>query len=243
MGFGFLLTGYVISFVLGVAQVYFFQDVVGGVLMLYGLYKLSPHQKNFFRAFCAALGYIVICTVRAVLLLFGKLEGGSMTATILGACVTAVTLVLHFFMIAGMYHLSLAVGLEKEPFRCRRSLSMIVTYYPMYIIASLFTPSLADAGETGAVIGNIITIVLVLFGAFVVLYNIYLIYCCFCSIVTPADARGEMPKSKFEWLNRYREKTNSLLDSAYAPQVKKKEVEEKEPKEPGFLRIKRKKKK
>ncbi len=236
MGFGYLLIGYIVAFLFSISNIYFFADVIGGVVMLIAFTKLGWHQKNFLRALWADMVYLLLCFARAVLMLLRVIESDSAPATAASVAILLSSLVLHVFLLAGIYHLAVKVEVEKEARRARRNLLLIFTYYPMVIILSLLSPWIPEKAAPW------LSLAVFLYGAFVVLSNTYLIYCCYCRIVVRGEEQKETPPSRFAWLNRWNEKADSLLDGAYRTMSKKKTEEPKE-QEAGYLRVKRKKKK
>lgn len=235
MGFGYLLIGYILAFAFSLSNGYYFLDVIGATVMLVGLLRLAPHGKNFLRALWADMAYLLISIARAVLLLLHRMpESGALP--ILFALLYAVgALALHFFLLAGIYYLAEQVELPKEMRHARRNLAMIFVYYCLHMIAYLLAPSLGDAG-------NILSLCILLFGIVVILLNVLLIHGCYCRICLAGQEKGERPRSRYEWLNRFRDKTDAMFDNAYLRKPKAKNTEvPPEPPEPGYLRVKRKK--
>ena len=62
MGFGILLFGYFTAFAFELINTYFFADIIGGLVMLYALGKLSEYNGKFK---AAAYGDMVFCAVAA----------------------------------------------------------------------------------------------------------------------------------------------------------------------------------
>jgi hypothetical protein len=222
--------------VFSVSNVYFFADVIGGVVMLLAFSKLGWYQKNFLRALWTDVVYMLLCLTRAVLSFFGMLESGSLWANVLSVAVMLASLLLHVFLLAGIYHLANQVELEKEPKRARRNLILILTYYPVYIIAFL------TAQIFGETFSHIASIILLIYGAAVIVLNALLIHSCYCRICESDTLTAPRKPSRFAWLDRWNEKADSLLEGAYGRRAAGAKTDG-EPAEPGRQRVKRKKKK
>lgn len=237
MGFGYLLIGYFMAFGFALANMYFFFDIIGGVLMLLGLSKLAPHGRNFCRAMWADMGYLLLCLARAVLLMLKVIEADGWIVTALGIGIAAASLVLQFFILAGIYFMARDVELTKEEDHAKRNILYVLLYYFGYIVAVLVLPYF------GAV-ANLISLALTVFGFAVIILNLILIHSCYCRICLRGQEDGARTPSRFAVVNRFNEKADALFDSAYLRPEKerKKPSNEEIPAEPGYLRVKRKKK-
>ena len=233
MGFGYLLIGYIFTFLFSLSNVYFFADIIGTILMMIGLSKLSWHGKNFLRAMQVDILLLVLCFARALLMIFRVITGEGILATVMTVAIAAAGLVLQFFIFAGIHYLAMDVELEKESRQAKRSILLVFTYYILYIAVLLVGPAL------GNTVGNIAALCIFLYGLIALLCNTVLIHSCYCRICLKGQEHGERTRSKYEWVNRWNEKTDSILDNAY---MRKKSPDEKS-EEPGYMRVKRKKNK
>lgn len=237
MGFGYLLIGYFVAFAFSLANVYFFFDIIGGAVMLIGLSKLAPHGTNFGRAMWLDIGYLLLCTVRVVLLMLGIVEPESVMVTVFGVAIAVITLLLQFFILAGIYYIAGLAELEKEQNRARRNILWVLGYHFLYIAAYFLTPYLG-------LIANFVSLAVTLFGFAVLFMNLFLIHSCYCLICLKGQEDGARPPSRFAWVNRFNEKADAIFDGAYLKPKKEKkssDAVQTEP-EPGYLRAKRKKK-
>jgi len=237
MGFGYLFVGYFMAFAFSLANVYFFFDIIGGALMLVGLSKLASHGKNFYRAMWADIGYIVLCLMRTVLLMLKVIGPEGVLTDVLGIGIAAASLVLQFFILAGIYFIARQVELEKEENHAKRNILCVLLYYLGHIAALLILPYLGTAA-------NLISLALLLFGFAVIIMNLILIHSCYCRICISGQESGERPPSRFAFVNRFHEKSDALSDKAYLRPAKERKTPSKDeiPAEPGYLRVKRKKK-
>ena len=232
MGFGYLLIGYIITFLFSLSNVYFFADIIGSVLMMIGLSKLAGHGKNFLRAMQVDIVFLLLCFTRALLMMLRVITGEGFLATALAVGIAAVGLVLQFFIFAGIHYLAMEVELEKEAARAKRSIFLVVTYYLFHMAVLLIGPAL------GNTVGNIAALCVVLYGLAAMLYSIFLLHSCYCRICLKGQEHGERTPSKHEWINRLNEKTDAVMDNAF---LRKKTPESDRAEEPGYLRVKRKK--
>lgn len=234
MGFGYLLIGYILAFAFSLSNVYFFADIIGALVMLIGLMRLAQHGTNFLRAAWADMAYLLICLVRAVLMMLRLLPTDGAGAAVFAVLIAVSALVLHFFLLAAIYYISEQLALEKESRRAKRNLALIFAYYFLYLIAFLLTPLLGTAG-------NILALCVTVFGLAVIVSNILLLHSCYCRICLKGQEKGERVKSRYEWLNRFREKTDAMFDGAFLRKPKQKTGGAEPTAEPGYLRVKRKK--
>jgi len=211
--------------------------------MLIGLSKLASFGRNFARAFWADMAYLLICLGRAVLLILKQITEGSVLHYVSAVLISLSALVLQFFILAGIFYISLQVELDKEAKAAKRNIGLIISYYILYVIVLLLAPYLGQAG-------NIAGLAVTVFGLAVIVLNGVLIHSCYCRICLKGQEHGERPPSKYAWVNRFNEKTDAMFDGAFLRQPKenkkKKSAENAEPEktpEPGYLRVKRKKNK
>ena len=236
MGFGYLLIGYFMAFAFSIANVYFFFDVIGGAVMLVGLSRLAPHGRNFLRAMWVDIAYTVLCLARVVLLLLGVLPTEGIAVTLIGIGIAGASLVLQFFILAGIFFLAGQVELEKEQNRAKRNILFTFLYYLAYIAVYFLTPYLG-------VIANFVSLAVTVFGFVVLFVNLLLIHSCYCRICLKGQEDGARAPSRFAFVNRFNEKADAVFDGAYLrPKKEKAPEDEKKPEEPGYLRVKRKKK-
>lgn len=234
MGFGYLLVGYILAFVFSLGKVYFFQDIIGALVMLMGLSQLAQYGKNFARATWVNIAYLLVSTVRALLMMLRLIRPESIWTTLFALLIPAVSLVLQFFLFAGIFYLAQQVELEREAQKAKGTLVRILSYYILHIIASLVTPHL------GVEIANIINLVITVYGLVVLIMNVAFLHTCYCRICLKGQESGERVPSKFEWVNRMNEKADKMLDGAFLRPEKEKKKPAETP-EPGYLRVKRKK--
>ena len=235
MGFGYLLIGYILTFAFSLSNGYYFLDVIGATVMLVGLLRLAQYGKNFLRALWADMAYLLISLSRAILLLMHLMPESGALPTAFSLMYALGALVLHFFLLAGIYYIAGQVELEKEKQHARRNIALMLVYYCLHMIACLIAPLLGNAG-------NILSLAILVLGIVVILLNVVLIHACYCRICLVGQEKGERPRSRYEWLNRFRDKTDAIFDNAYLRKPKESEKKaEPETPEPGYLRVKRKK--
>ena len=236
MGFGYLLVGYILAFIFTLGNVYFFQDIIGALVMLVGLSKLAMFQKNFLRAMWCDIIYLMVSTARALLMMFKIMQAEGILVTVFSVLTPLASLVMQFFLFAGIFYLAKEVEMEKESLRAKGSLMRILSYYGLHIIAVLITPFL------GNTVGNITGLLVMIFGLVMLIMNVSLIFSCYCGMCLKGEENGARTQSKYEWVNRFNDKTDKMFDGAFLRQPKEKKEKETVEAEPGYLRVKRKKK-
>ncbi len=237
MGFGYLLIGYIAAFAFSFSQAAIFFDIIGGAVMLVGLSKLALHGKNFFRAMCLDLAYILLCLGRTALFMLGIMKEGGILYYAFGIGIAIVSLLLQFFLLAAIYYIAEMVELDEEMGKARRNIKFTLLYYFAYVASFAAVPLL------GPFYSNIISRVVIVFGFVVLFLNAVLIHSCYCRICLKGQESGERPPSRFAWVNKLNDKADALFDSAYLRKKKEKnkEAPEEEELEPGYRRVKRKK--
>ena len=182
--------------------------------------------------------YIVLCLTRVSLALFRLVDAESWIHTALGIAVALVTLLLQFFILAGIYYIAGVAEAEKEQNSARRCILYILIYYFLYIALYVLAPVLG-------VIANFASLALMVFGFVVLFMHLALIYSCYCRICLEGQESGARPVSQYAFVNRFHEKWDKIFDGAYLRKKEEKPVTEAkaaEEQEPGYLRVKRKKK-
>ncbi len=240
MGFGYLLIGYIFAFAFSLANVYFFLDIIGASVMLVGLSKLAPHGKNFARAMLLDIVYLFLCLIRTLLPMLGIIAADSVWLYALGVLITLVSLVLQFFILAAIYYIAETVSLENEMTKARRNIKLLLFYGIPYIGCLLCSLLKINLG----IFGSVLFVSVIVFGYVVLFLNGVLIHSCYCRICLAGQESGARPKSRIAWLNKFYEKTDSMFDNAYLRPKKEKQptVSPESAEEPGYRRVKRKKK-
>ena len=202
MGFGTLFVGYFLLLNFAYTG---FTDAIAGVLMLYGLYKLSNVNRQFTisciisAAFTLlGIGELVIELIR--LFIFG------IDLSLLNSIVSIVRVIvvstMSAYMLLGIQAVAREVGLGNLAEISRR---LYILNYPVYAVAlALEIMGLFSLEEVGAlVILSVFSIVLTLTLTVLILIRIY---DCYAKICMPEDR--EMPdkpkESRFGFVNAFR---------------------------------------
>lgn len=203
MGFGILLFGYLVTFAFSLSNVYFFADIIGAAVMIYGMIKLSQYNRYFIASSISALIFSAGCLAAAASLMFGLWDSGSS----IGVAVSIVKLisacVMHIFIFLGIRGLSKGAGSLKLVRSADRSMVMTMIYYLAGVFAIVF----------GGMIGDIsVQLNMAVYIYFVVclIVNFVLFYKCF-GILCPADEDEDAPKkSRFAIINKLNDKFDSF---------------------------------
>lgn len=206
MGFGTLFFGYFLMFAFSLSQIYFFADVIGALIALYALAKLSQYHRDFAKAMIPTLGFLGLCGVTAILLLFRIGAESTILSTVLNIGKAAAACVMHIFLFRGISDLSREAESEKLTNRASRSLRMTMIYYFFYAFVVLLSPLLGVAGSYAGV-------VVYLYWVVCLVINLMLIYQCFGTLMPADEDEDSRKRSRFGFINKMNDKFDSLGDS------------------------------
>ena len=231
MGFGTLFIGYFL--ILNFAYTAF-TDAIAGILVLYGLYKLSNVNKQFalssyFAIFFSLVGVVELGIEIAGLLIYVP-ESATFNSVISIVRLIALSL-LTLFMLLGMRDVAGEVGL--------RGLSEIsgrlyFLTYPVYGLALILEVAglFAPGGVKALLIASVISLVASLTLTVLILIRIY---DCYAKICMPEDkSPSDKPKdSKLGFVNSFRahEEKKRKEYADYRLEKFKKKMEKKKNKE------------
>ena len=207
MGFGTLLFGYFAMFAFSVSPYYFFADILGALVAVYALSKLSEYSRYFGGAMYGALAFLILSGINAVSLLFSLYpmnEGALWTAV--EVLKLAAGCVMHVFMFLGTRTVAERAGQEKLVKKSIRCLCAVSLYYAAALIAVPVSPLLPERT------GQAVSAGILLYWVFCLILSLLLLYGCFSHIV-PADADMTVkPRSKIGLLNKMSDKFDELDD-------------------------------
>ena len=200
MGFGILFIGYFL-FLNVIFPAY--TDVLGAVIMLYGLYQLSRINRGFRLASIAAavLTLFGLCELALeVLDAFSVLSIGDGLRSWLALGRHFLLCVTTLLALLGMQEVAGEVKLRRLEAKCRIAARATLAVYILNILMELsalgsFIPDivLATAG---------VTALLMRFG--VIIFNLTVIYSCYMRICMPGEKNVPERESKFGFVNAFR---------------------------------------
>ncbi len=202
MGFGYLLIGYLVAFLiyltvqaLGVGSLAL---LLGYLLMLYGLMTLSKYNSAFnaskWLLLPMLLGalYLLIADISTLFLLDIPIVGGTVR-TVADWSIFLLGMVFQCALLYGIRMISDEVGIKKLSFAAMRNTVLIGIYAVLYISQSL---EMSDSVKAYVVLfTNLFNLVWIIF-------NLILLLGCTKNICRAGDEEIEPKRSRFEWVNR-----------------------------------------
>ena len=202
MGFGTLFVGY--FFILNFAYASF-TDAIAGILMLYGLYKLSNVNKWFTISAYLSVGFTVlgvgelVIDVMTSIAIFPSMP---LINSIVAIVRVILISVLTAYMLLGMQAVSKEVGLSSLSEICKR---LYVLTLPIYTInLALEVMGLFSLKEVATLL--ILSVISLVLNMTLTVLILIRIYDCYAKICMPEDKHPEeAPKeSRFEFVNKFR---------------------------------------
>ena len=197
MGFGTLFIGY--FFLINISY-FAYTDIIGALIMLMGLYKLSPVNTYFKAATVASISFSVVALAELALSVIGMFTFGEwlpVTVSYVNAIRYAAIFALSYLIIMGIRTVSREVDANEIYRAAKRDLNIC---YALGIAALLEIPFLGSAlGNALPYIYFVLLIIVVLF----IFLMLSLIYKAYMQICMPEDAEIKDKKSRFEFLNRF----------------------------------------
>lgn len=210
MGFGLLAIGYMFMLEFGGPNAAFdyLPDIIGYLIMFAGVTKLSVYNRGFRYA---KILLIPLVAMGGVTLVFDIIAVSEITVNSVAMAVSEMNDSLSvFFKFA--YHVALMLGirdigretdLPKISFRAIRNMSVTVFYYLIYIVCG-YLP-LADTQRQQ------FSLIIQLFGIFVVLLNLILLLSCYMRICLEGDEDMPVKPSRFAIINRMNQKLDNAI--------------------------------
>ena len=204
MGFGTLFIGY---FLLLNVTYFEYTDLLCGLIMLLGLYKLSSINKPFKIAFFATAAFSVLGAAELILALvsfFVPSLSESSLFIALGAVRYIAAGVLTVIILTGIKTVADEVGLAK--LKKSANLRMYLSS-ALFLLTALFSIPAPDGIAGGMLKVITITAFICLFSLFIIIIaNLVTVYTAYMKICMPEDKNGgEVKKSKFGFINKFRE--------------------------------------
>ncbi len=205
MGLGTLFIGYFL--ILNIA--YFgFTDLIAGLVMLLGLYRLMSLEKNFKLAFYSLIPFSLLGLfelVLAVLEMFSSVKNAETISLVTGAARYLMIAVFTYFILSGIASLANEVDIPRLE---RKAKSTKIYTSVIFIFATLMqTPNLDKLITTYAV--TVIAFVILLASFIVTAITLTVIYSAYANICMPGDEnRTTETPSKFGFVNKFREYEN-----------------------------------
>ena len=212
MGFGYLLLGYLVTFVIyitasavGIGSVAL---LLGYVLMLLGLWRLCRYQAAFamakwltFPLLLTALyaGVKDLCT-----LLLWNDPFGKGVASVMEWASFLLIVVFHFAMLYGIRMIAMEVGLPKIATLATSNTLAVGLYAALYLVGSM-----PFVGES---VRPYLTLSVTLFNLVFIISDLILLLQCAKNICAEGDEEVAPRPSRFGWINRIGDAYNRVHD-------------------------------
>ncbi len=202
MGFGYLLLGYLITFVIYLTvqalNVGSLATLLGYALMCYGLFSLNRYDSAFTIAKWMAVArlclvpYAVLTDASSLFLFDLPILGGVWEAAVrwIGFCVE---IILLFAMLYGIRMLADSIELKKLSGAALRNTLFVGAYALLYLVWNL---PFAEG------IRPYLTFSVQLMNLAVIFVNVLLLLQCTKNICREGDEEVTPKRSRFEWINR-----------------------------------------
>jgi len=214
MGFGPLLIGYFITFIvtLGLGNYLFAGMLIGGFIMFLGLSELRKYAPTFLYAIIANI-LLVLCSFYetvayiddAFLLEWGLSEGAIANAFSFAEVV--IYLIFNLTLLYGIADLSRRVEYPETRWKAFRNMSFVVVYNLCYIAINIPNSIFSSDRPFFLTLLMILQIIYALF-------NVALIFKCYAMICPEGEEEMTRKPSRFEFINKLREKQDEREQAA-----------------------------
>ena len=214
MGFGPLLIGYFITFIvtLGLGNYLFAGMLVGGFVMFLGLTELRKYAPTFLYAIISNI-LLILCSFYeaaayiddAFLLGLGIYDGP--ISNIFAWIELAIYLVFNLALLYGIADLSRRVEYPETRQKAYRNMVFVVLYNVFYLVINI--PNTIFATD----MGFFMTLLLILQLIYTVI-NLALIFKCYAMICPEGEEDMHRKPSRFEFVNKMRQKQDEREQAA-----------------------------
>lgn len=195
MGFGIMVFGYFITYIMALNTFGAFFRFAGYLVMAYGSKKLSEYESGFVWSEYASMLLAVISAVR-IAADFTQLIPSNIIAILVYA-EAALVLIYHILLLLAIRAIAKDTDSEKIQGNAVRNLFFISLYYLLYVIGMLPTPFKASYEK------NMGLPLLLLNFAWIIL-DLVLLISCYSRICDENDLDMERKPSRFAFVNKMR---------------------------------------
>ncbi len=197
MGFGTLFIGY--FFLINISY-YAYTDIIAGLVMLLGLYKLSEFNKSFKYGSYTAIGFSVMAFAEiciSMVSLFGSFGFINISAPYVSSARYVVIFILTYFILRGIGEIAKEVEANALYQTSRASLTLC----PVFLVYSAM-----ELPFIATIFGRFLPYIyfaLILSVVIFTLSNLTTIYKAYMQICMPEDLERAPKSSKFEFMNKF----------------------------------------
>ena len=207
MGFGLLLTGYFMTYLMSVSYGGYLIRFAGYSLMLYSFTKLSKYNTSFKLPFYSAISMLAV-TLADIYANVGQFLYDSLIidsfslpqnfAEIVGGIDDILTFVFHACLLYAIRAIAKETEVESISYAAARNFVFICVYEVLCLVAFLPLDFVDEYKRAFS-----LPIVLLCF-CWIIL-NLVLIFSCYAKICDESDVDMPIKKSRFEFVNKFRE--------------------------------------
>ena len=136
MGFGILLFGYALAFAFTLSSVYFFADVLGGLMMAYACSKLAAYDRRFKLPMIASSVFSAAAIAGALRrFVFGS--SSAIFDRVYDAAYAGIVIALHFALFWAIISIARSLKLTKITMKARRNMILMIVFYTVQTLAQL----------------------------------------------------------------------------------------------------------
>ena len=217
MGFGLLFFGYFAAFLMSLNSYGAVFALIGYYLMFTALQKLSEYKHSLIYCY-PPLAALTLCSVAdTVNLIFKLLDmtepfGGTVISYIISLVSLASGLILHLFLLGAISGLGKDTDLPEIVGLTRTNLSAVSVYFILNIVVFVLN-----------LLNRPISLLMVLGMLLRIVYPLLvlsLIYKCFSKICAPEDVDMPVKPSRFEFINKIRERQEQKAEETRAAREK-----------------------
>ena len=230
MGFGILLTGYFMTYLMSFSLFGYLIRFMGYGLMLYAFTKLKSYNKAF-RLPLAASGVMLAVTLADIYAKLGQflyenliIDSFSLPVgfeRVVGYIDDILVFAFHACLLYAIRSIAKDTEDEKVSYGAVRNFVFIAIYYVIYVVTLLPIPALGE-------IKKYFSLPVFLFYLAWIILNVVLLVSCYARICDESDVDMPFKKSRFAFINKLNEKEQKASEenAAYAKQ-KMEEIYEK----------------
>lgn len=204
MGFGFLLVGYMLSFLVtaGLGPYIFAGMLIGSIFMFFGLKELRKYDPVFIYALIGDILLFICSVIIGISWALGSFTSIDVTllSTVMSFVKIAVCIFFEISLLYGVADLSRRVD---YPDTRQKAITNIiyVSIFNVYQIITLTPIVTSMSGENKATALTILMIAQVIYTAI----NTFLFFKCYAMICPAGQEDMPYKKSKFAFINKFRE--------------------------------------
>ena len=213
MGFGLLLIGYTIAYLItiGLGNYAFAGLILGHFIMYLGIGELKKYSPAFIYAYIMSV-MLIICSgfecIKGIDVMLNLNLGLSDigVANVFEISRFIFDAAFNIALLYGIIELSVRVDYPDTKFKATRNMIFVGLYFVFQIIVSSLSQ---NPGENFEKYSSFMTTLVMLFKLIYVIFNIGVIFKCYAFICPFEDLEMTRKPSRFEFVNKMRERTDA----------------------------------